>query len=158
MSWKKTEHFKETEFGPMKTGHTIEHTDCVRCNELRAKLAAAERDLSHMTLDRDMFSDRANFLVKKRDELRKQLDEMKLDNYDVSKIIQRKKVEPQITELQAHADALAELVAKGELERSHSVGCDGYCMILDKGPSDCMAYRTTKVLKAYREFRDQGLR
>ena len=28
MIWKKTEHFKETEFGPMKTGHTIEHIDC----------------------------------------------------------------------------------------------------------------------------------
>lgn len=34
MSWKKTEHFKETEFGPMKTGHTVEHTDCERCKAL----------------------------------------------------------------------------------------------------------------------------
>lgn len=26
MSWKKTEHFKQTEFGPMKTGETIEYS------------------------------------------------------------------------------------------------------------------------------------
>lgn len=34
MTWKKTEHFKETEFGPMKTGHTVEQTDCPNCEKL----------------------------------------------------------------------------------------------------------------------------
>lgn len=112
-----------------------------RADELQAKLEAAERDLRNMTLDRDMFSDRASFLVKKRDELRKQLAEVKLDNYDVSKIIQRKKVEPQITELQAHADALAEAA-------HDAVALDNAGVNLE----------LVKIIKAYREFRDQGLR
>lgn len=42
--WIKTEHFKETEFGPMKTGHTVVIRECAQCDALASQLEAANAE------------------------------------------------------------------------------------------------------------------
>lgn len=68
MNWKKTEHFKETEFGPMKTGHTVEYTSCESCEKLRTKLLNIVKfidDYSHEPLPAGLVEEARQILEEK---------------------------------------------------------------------------------------------